>query len=59
MAVVNLIYKDSNEYLRFTNSLWIRIKTENLNINTSTFDVQTDYGVHTWFKLAIDGDGYS
>ena len=38
------LQKDSNEYLRFTNST-IRIKIkENLNINTSTFDVQTDQG---------------
>ena len=44
------LQKDSNEYLRFTNSAGLELK-ENLNINTSTFDVQTDAGgVLTWFK---------
>ena len=38
------LQKDANEYLRFTNSNGLELKTENLNVNTSTFDVQTDGG---------------
>ena len=52
------LQKDSNEYLRFTNSAGLELK-ENLNINTSTFDVQTDAGgvLHLVQVQLIDGDG--
>ena len=53
------LQKDSNEYLRFTNSAGLELKAENLNINTSTFDVQTDAGgvLALGSSAAIDGDG--
>ena len=37
------LQKDSNEYIRFDSS-GLEVKTENLNVDTSTFDVKTDGG---------------
>ncbi|MAR77658.1 MAG: hypothetical protein CMD43_01795, partial [Gammaproteobacteria bacterium] len=37
------LQKDSNEYIRF-DSNGLEVKTENLNVDTSTFDVKTDGG---------------